>query len=122
MSFHGFLTMQSRGTVALPPNLRKKYGLDKPGAQVEITERQDGVIEVRPLGAVPASQMYYWSEDWQAREREVDVHLARGTFTEHADVDAFLGHLDALDAEDDDAETTPVLDVQDEDEHVCSSR
>lgn len=102
MSFHGFLTMQSRGTLALPPGLRSKYALDKPGAQIEITEREDGVIEIRPLVAVSASQAYYWSEDWQAREREVDTQLARGEFTEHADVDAFLGHLEALDAADED--------------------
>ncbi|MBK5306849.1 MAG: AbrB/MazE/SpoVT family DNA-binding domain-containing protein [Frankiaceae bacterium] len=103
MSFHGFVTVQSRGTVALPPGLRKKYALDQPGARVEITEREDGVIEVRPLIAVPAAQAYYWSEDWQGREREVDAHLARGEFTEHPDVDAFLGHLDVLDSEDEPA-------------------
>lgn len=62
-----------------------------------MTEREDGVIEVRPLVAVPASQASFWSEDWQAREREVDVHLARSEFTDHGDVDAFLGRLDVLD-------------------------
>lgn len=92
--------MQSRGTVALPPGLRKKYALDQPGAQVEVTEREDGVIEVRPLIAVPATQAYFWSEDWQAREHEVDLHLARAESSEHADVDAFLSHLDALDSGD----------------------
>lgn len=117
MSFHGFLTMQSRGTVALPPDLRKKYALDKPGAQVEVTEREDGVIEVRPLIAVPASQAYYWSEDWQAREREVDAHLARGACTEHADVEDFLAHLDALDAEGDNVEPATM-----QDEPASSSR
>lgn len=103
MSFHGFLTVQSRGTVALPPELRRKYALDKPGAQLEITEREDGVLEVRPLVAVPATQAWFWTEDWQTREREVDDHLARGELTVHEDVDAFLGHLDALDAEGDSA-------------------
>lgn len=122
MSFHGFLTMQSRGTVALPPGLRKKYALDRPGAQVEITEREDGVIEIRPLVAVAASQAYYWSEDWQARELEVDTLLARGEFTEHAGVDAFLGHLDALDAADDGEGAMPARPVAHEDEHVGSTR
>ncbi len=113
--FHGYLTIQSRGTVALPPSLRRKYALDKPGAQVEITEREDGVIEVRPLVAVPAGQAYFWTEDWQAREREVDAHLARGEFTDHADANAFLGHLDA--AEETATDITPGVatadDVQD---------
>ena len=102
MSFHGYLTVQSRGTV-LPPELRRKYGRDKPGAQVQVTEREDGVIELRPLVAIPAAQSWFWSEDWQSREREVDEHLVRGEVTRHQDVDAFLGHLDALDEDDSDA-------------------
>lgn len=101
MSFHGYLTVQARGTVALPPELRRRYALDRPGAQVEITEREDGVIEVRPLVAIPATQTWFWTKDWQSREREVDEHLARGEVTRHADVDAFLGHLDTLDEADD---------------------
>jgi len=120
MSFHGFLTVQSRGTVALPPDLRRKYGLDRPGAQVEITEREDGVLEVRPLVAVPVTQTWFWTEDWQNREREVDAHLARGEVTVHADVDTFLGHLDALDAEPDDADDAAP--ATGEGEHVSTPR
>lgn len=105
MLFHGYLTLQSRGTVALPPALRRKYGLDTAGAQMEITDRGDGVIELRPLVAVPASQAYFWSEDWQTREREVDGHLARGEVTEHADVGALLEHLDGLEVDAADAPT-----------------
>lgn len=118
MNFHGYLTMQSRGTVALPPALRRKYALDKPGAQVEITEREDGVIEVRPLVAVPASQAYYWSKDWQTRERQVDAHLDRGEFTDHPDVGEFLGHLDSLEA----ADETGAMDVLPEGDRAGSGR
>lgn len=101
MAFHGFLSVQSRGTVALPPELRRRYGLDRPGAQVEITEREDGVLEVRPLVAVPATQAWFWSAEWQAREQEVDEHVAKGHVQVHDGVDAFLGHLADLDAEPD---------------------
>jgi bifunctional DNA-binding transcriptional regulator/antitoxin component of YhaV-PrlF toxin-antitoxin module len=48
--FHGFLSVQGRGAVALPPTLRRRYHLDRPGAQVEVTERDDGVLELRPAG------------------------------------------------------------------------
>ena len=80
------------------------------------------MIEIRPLVAVPASQAYYWSEDWQAREREVDTLLTRGEFTEHADVDAFLGHLDALDTADEGEEAKPAQPVAHADEHVGTTR
>lgn len=97
--FHGYVAVQSRGVVALPATLRKRLHLDEPGAQVEITEREDGVLELRPTVAVPASEAWFWTEQWQAGEKAVDAHVAAGEVTEHEDADAFLAHLDALDAE-----------------------
>jgi hypothetical protein len=97
--FHGFLAIQGRGTVALPPRLRKRYHLDRPGAQVELTEREDGVLELRPSVAVPASETWFWDERWQAGEREVDAHLEAGQTATHESVEDFRAHLDALDAE-----------------------
>lgn len=48
-----FLTLQSRGTIAIPPAIRRRLGLDHPGAQVELVEREDGVLELRPHLPVP---------------------------------------------------------------------
>lgn len=57
-----FLTIQSRGTLALPPDLRRRHGLDEPGAQVEVVEREDGVIELRPFVAVPRMNLVILDE------------------------------------------------------------
>lgn len=97
--FHGFLRIQGRGTVALPPTLRKRYHLDRPGAQVEITERGDGVLELRPTVAVPAAEAWFWDERWNAGEREVDAHVRRGEVAVHDTVEDFVAHLSSLDAE-----------------------
>jgi len=94
--FHGFVAVQGRGTVALPPALRRRYHLDRPGAQVEITERADGVLELRPAVPVPASEAWFWDPRWHAGEREVDAHVERGDVTEHADTEAFQRHLDGI--------------------------
>lgn len=91
--FHGYLTVQGRGTLALPPSLRKRYHLDRRGAQVEITEREDGVLELRPTMAVPARDAWFWDERWQAAEREVDGHVDRGEVVVSDDVKAFLADL-----------------------------
>ncbi len=93
-SYHGFVSVQSRGTVALPPVLRKRYGLDRPGSQVEITERSDGVLELRPAIAVPASQAWFWTESWQEGERRADADIAAGRTTTYDDVDDFMDSLD----------------------------
>ncbi|MFF2052952.1 AbrB/MazE/SpoVT family DNA-binding domain-containing protein [Leifsonia sp. NPDC058194] len=96
MTFHGFVAMQGRGLVALPAELRRRRGLDGAGVQMEITEREDGVIELRPTVPVPADQAWFWTDRWQQREREVDEHVAAGAISTDASTDDFLASLDQL--------------------------
>lgn len=94
---HRYLGVQGRGTIALPASVRRRLHLDQPGAQLEMTEREDGVIELRAALPVPADQRWFWTERWQEREREVDEHVAAGHVAVHESVEDFLGHLDELD-------------------------
>lgn len=89
------LTVQARGTVALPPAVRRRHGLDGPGAQVRLVERDDGVIELHPLVAVPADQAWFWSERWQRMEREADDDVAAGRVVVTDGPDEFIGELDS---------------------------
>lgn len=98
-AFHGFVAVQVRGTVALPAVLRKRYHLDRKGAQVEITEREDGVLELRPALAVPATDAWFWDRRWQAGEREVEEHVRRGEVVVSDTVEDFLADLHGLDDE-----------------------
>lgn len=75
------LTVQSRGTVALPADLRRRLHLDQDNAQIRLVEREDGVIELIPVVSVPADQAWFWSERWQAMEREADADVAVGRTT-----------------------------------------
>lgn len=93
--FHGFVNLQSRGVLALPAALRKRYRLDEPGAQVEITERPDGVLELRPAVAIPAQEAWFWDQRWQAGEREVDELVAAGAVQVTDGIDEFLRELPA---------------------------
>jgi bifunctional DNA-binding transcriptional regulator/antitoxin component of YhaV-PrlF toxin-antitoxin module len=96
--YHGYVGVQGRGTVALPAELRRRYHLDEPGAQVEITERQDGVLEMRPAVPVPVAQAWFWTREWQEREREVDDHVAAGRVAAFDGPDAFTRHLESMEA------------------------
>lgn len=91
-----YVSVQGRGTVALPADLRRRHHLDEPGAQVEIIERDDGVIELHPQVPVPAEQKWFWSERWQQREREVDAHVQAGEVQVHDSPEDFVAHLDGL--------------------------
>jgi hypothetical protein len=94
--WHGYVGVQRRGVIALPAELRHKLHLDEPGAQLEITERPDGVLELRAALPVAADQAWFWTQEWQQREREVDEHVAAGRVTVHESADDFLAHLDDL--------------------------
>lgn len=61
--WHGYVGVQRRGLVALPSQLRERMHLDEAGVQLEITERDDGVFELRPVLPVPADQAWFWSRD-----------------------------------------------------------
>ena len=52
-----FIAVQGRGTIAIPPDLRRRFGLDVPGAQVELVEREDGVIELHPHVPTPVLRL-----------------------------------------------------------------
>ncbi len=93
-----FLAVQKRGVISLPLKLRQRLGLDAPGAQLEVLER-DGEIVLRPHLPIPTDQAWFWSPEWQAKEREVDVQRAAGNTTEFDDVEAFEAHLEKLDGE-----------------------
>jgi bifunctional DNA-binding transcriptional regulator/antitoxin component of YhaV-PrlF toxin-antitoxin module len=91
-----YVTLQGRGTLALPADVRRRHRLDEPGAQVEVVERPDGVIELHPHVPVPADQAWFWTDRWQAREREAEEHVEAGQVTTHDSAEDFLTHLDAV--------------------------
>ncbi len=91
--YHGYVSIQSRGVLALPRELRERMHLDAPGAQIELIEREDGVIEMRPQVAVPVSQLWFWSPQWQAREREAEADITQGRTTRFEDAESLLEAL-----------------------------
>lgn len=81
--------VDSRGTVNLPVAVRR--GIDL----VEVVRREDGVIELRPRMVVDPEQGWFWSERWQAMEREADEDIQQGRLISFDDAEAFLADLDA---------------------------
>ena len=97
MLYHAMRTyhvsVQSRGTIALPADLRRRLHLDEPGAPVRIIEHEDGKLEMQPLLSIPADQAWFWTERWQAMEREADEDIAAGRVSRGMDVDEFVEYL-----------------------------
>ncbi|MHB1629577.1 MAG: AbrB/MazE/SpoVT family DNA-binding domain-containing protein [Bacilli bacterium] len=66
------------GQVTIPKSIRKELNLEE-GDYVEIV-RQDGGIVLRPkkVKFIDPDQEYYWTEDWQERERRADEDVRAG--------------------------------------------
>jgi antitoxin PrlF len=70
--------MSKRGTVTLPPALRRKFGLDRMDNPLVIIEERDGELILRPAAAVPVrdlpkSVIDGWITDDEAGMREFDA-------------------------------------------------
>lgn len=62
---------------------------------MRLVEREDGVIELHPLVAVPANQSWFWTERWQRMEREADADVAAGRLVVADGPEKFLSELDS---------------------------
>ena len=89
------ITVQARGTVALPADLRRRLHLDQKDSQIKLIEHEDGRVELLPVVAVPADQAWFWTDRWQAMEREADADIAAGRITIVEGADDLIAHLDA---------------------------
>lgn len=88
-------TVQARGVLVIPAAVRRRHRLE-PGTQVEVVEREDGVIELHPVVTVPATQAWFWTERWQRLEAEAEQQIVRGELTVHETAEDLLSHLDAI--------------------------
>ncbi len=52
-------------SITLPADVRRRYHLDEPGAQVEVIGRSDGVIELHPVLPHRADQAWCCTDRWQ---------------------------------------------------------
>ena len=60
-----------------------------------MVERDDGRVELVPVVAIPADQAWFWTDRWQAMEREADADIAAGRVTSVDGIDELVALLDA---------------------------
>ncbi len=81
--------VSDRGTITLPKAYRD--------AQLyEVRPRDGGGLELIPQHAIDASQAWFWSDRWQAMEREADAAIAAGRVRRFKSGDELLAELENL--------------------------
>ena len=81
--------VSDRGTITLP----KAY---RDARLYEVRPRDGGGLELVPQHAVDASQAWFWSDRWQAMEREADAAIAAGRVRRFNSGDDLLEELKSL--------------------------
>ncbi|MCY3586257.1 MAG: AbrB/MazE/SpoVT family DNA-binding domain-containing protein [Acidimicrobiales bacterium] len=82
------------GRVTLPKELRLAVGLHD-GDELEAEVVGDGIL-LRPCAERDPDQAWYWTPEWQAGEKQIEVDRAAGRFGPVFDsADEFLGALRA---------------------------
>lgn len=83
--------VRAKGQITLPEDVRRAAHLEE-GDYVEIAVEGDEIV-MRPRSMVPKSQAWFWSEAWQAGEREASADIASGRTTSYESDEAFLESL-----------------------------
>jgi len=78
--------------ITLPPLARKKLHIDV-GDIVEIRVK-DTEIVLRPKKLIDSSQAWFWSKEWQQKEKEAEADYESGRYKTAKDVKEFLKRLD----------------------------
>jgi len=87
------VTLRKKAQLTLPAEVRAALHVVE-GDEVEFTVTESGEVLLRGLAVVPADQRWFWTEDWQAGEREASEQIAAGNLAVHDDVDALFDALD----------------------------
>lgn len=89
-TFHA--SVRDKGQLTLPAGVREALGVS-PGDELEFEINDAGVVEVHGLRKIRTDQAWFWTERWQAGEREASEDIAAGRTTSHEDVDDMFAHL-----------------------------
>ncbi len=87
------IRVKANGQITLPASLRRAIQLEL-GDYVEIKVVGDSLV-LTPRVLVDKSQAYFWTEAWQAGERQADADIAAGRVAAFDDVDDLIADLDA---------------------------
>jgi len=85
------LQIRKKFQVTLPRSVRERLDLEE-GDYVAVEVRGDEIV-LRPKKLIDKSQTWFWSEPWQAAEREAEADLQAGRVHEFLDAEGAIAFL-----------------------------
>ncbi|WP_051342353.1 AbrB/MazE/SpoVT family DNA-binding domain-containing protein [Pseudonocardia spinosispora] len=85
--------LRRKGQLTVPPQVRRALHLAE-GDEVEFTVHADGEVTLRGMTVIPTDQRWFWTEEWQAGEREASAEIARGNLAVYDDMAELFDDID----------------------------
>lgn len=86
------IRVRPKGQITIPEEVRRALRLEE-GDLVDVVI-EDGSIVLRPKRLIEASQAWFWTDAWQAGEREASTDIDAGRVTRYKSDDEFLRSLE----------------------------
>ncbi len=87
--------VRPKAQLTLPEEIRRALHIGE-GDEVEFAVHADGTVTIRGYVSIPTDQVWFFTPEWLAGEREADQQIAAGRGTVHESADEMLAHLDSL--------------------------
>lgn len=81
----------ARNQVTIPKAVVEKVNI-RSGDYVEFTLEGRHIV-IRPKAVVDRDDAWFWSKEWQEKEREADEAIAKGDYKEFKSADALIREL-----------------------------
>jgi len=85
--------MGAKRQLTLPEEIVRQMGLRR-GDYLEVRVGRNR-IELVPMALIPRDQAWFWSPEWQEKEKEADAALAKRAYTEHDTMEDVIADLKA---------------------------
>jgi len=84
--------IQRNFQITIPPTIRKMLNL-KIGDLIEFEVVGDE-IKIKPKVVMDKSQSWFWTKDWQEREKEVEKNFREGKIIVSETIEDFIGDIE----------------------------
>jgi antitoxin MazE len=86
------IKLRERSQITLPSEIVKKLNI-KTGDTLEVKLEGDKIV-VTPVLIIDRSQAWFWSKQWQDKEREVEEDIREGRLTSAGNINDLLKKLE----------------------------
>jgi len=87
----GIVQIKKRHVITLGQEIRKELNLNE--GDILAVSVEEGKIVLEPKKLIPADQQWFWTEEWQKREREAQAEIDAGLTKRAGSAEEFLKEL-----------------------------